>query len=154
MYTEFSQVLAFRSRRWQLHASRELEIYVPINCCFLFIFCGCWLLASPRDRNIFTDFAIFFLLSQVLASRSRRWQLHASRELECLKMCDHPYIVSIAYAFQTPQYLYMVQVAEMNSKLNRYLYGSAKRTTRKNAYTCMTPPVHRLHRLRLPDTTP
>jgi len=54
---------------------------------FLFIFCGCWLLASPRDRNIFTDFAIFFP-SQIPASRSRRWQLHASCEIY-RNICTH-----------------------------------------------------------------
>ena len=54
-------------------------------------------------------YALKVLDKAVLCSRSKRWQLHASRELECLISCDHPYIVNLAYSFQTPQYLYMVQ---------------------------------------------
>ena len=57
----------------------------------------------------------------ILASRSRRWQLHCSRELDCLKECNHPYVVGLAYSFQTPQYLYMVQEYLPNHTLASYL---------------------------------
>lgn len=78
-------------------------------------------LLQARKKDCGVMYALKVLDKQVLASRSRRWQLHATRELECLRACDHPYIVSIAYAFQTPQYLYMVQEHVPNHTLARYL---------------------------------
>mmetsp|Transcript_32827 Transcript_32827/g.104725 ORF Transcript_32827/g.104725 Transcript_32827/m.104725 type:complete len:775 (-) Transcript_32827:2169-4493(-) len=76
---------------------------------------------QARKKDCGVMYALKVLDKTVLASRSRRWQLHATRELECLRACDHPYIVSIAYAFQTPQYLYMVQEHVPNHTLARYL---------------------------------
>jgi len=57
----------------------------------------------------------------ILAQRSRRWQLHCSRERECLIECDHPYIVRMIYCFQTPQYLYMVQEHVPSHTMAEYL---------------------------------
>ena len=66
-------------------------------------------------------YALKVLDKVVLASRSRRWQLHCSRERECLIACDHLYIVRILYAFQTPQYLHMLQEHVPNHTLAGYL---------------------------------
>ena len=62
---------------------------------------------QARKKDCGVMYALKVLDKKVLASRSRRWQLHCSRELQCLKECSHPYIVQLAYSFQTPQYLYM-----------------------------------------------
>jgi len=74
-----------------------------------------------RKKDCGCMYALKVLDKVVLASRSRRWQLHCSRERECLIACDHPYIVRILYAFQTPQYLYMVQEHVPNHTLAGYL---------------------------------
>ena len=74
-----------------------------------------------RKKDCGCMYALKVLDKVVLASRSRRWQLHCSRERECLIACDHPYIVRILYAFQTPQYLYMLQEHVPNHTLAGYL---------------------------------
>merc|ERR1719446_1662101 len=79
---------------------------------------------QARKKDTGVMYALKALDKQILASRSRRWQLHASRELACLKDCSHPCIVSLAYAFQTPQYVYMVQEHVPNHTLAKYLDGS------------------------------
>merc|ERR1719446_1288853 len=78
---------------------------------------------QARKKDTGVMYALKVLDKQILASRSRRWQLHASRELACLKDCSHPCIVSLAYAFQTPQYVYMVQEHVPNHTLAKYLEG-------------------------------
>jgi len=75
--------------------------------------------ARKKDCGVF--YALKVLDKTILASRSRRWQLHCSRELECLIACNHPYVVALAYSFQTPQYLYMVQEYLPNHTLAQYL---------------------------------
>ena len=84
-----------------------------------------------RKKDTGCMYALKVLDKPVLASRSRRWQLHASRELECLIACDHPYIVRIAYAFQTPQYLYMVQEHVPNHTMSSYLDAHEGRGVRE-----------------------
>ena len=74
-----------------------------------------------RKKDCGVCYALKVLDKNILASRSRRWQLHCSRELECLIACNHPYVVGIAYSFQTPQYLYMVQEYLPNHTLAQYL---------------------------------
>ena len=76
--------------------------------------------ARKKDCGCF--YALKLLEKKILASRSRRWMLHCSRELECLKLCaNHPYIVGLAYSFQTPHYLYMVQEYLPNQTFAAYL---------------------------------
>jgi len=72
-----------------------------------------------KDCGIF--YALKVLDKTILASRSRRWQLHCTRELECLIACNHPYVVGIGYSFQTTQFLYMVQEYCPNHTLAQYL---------------------------------
>ena len=60
---------------------------------------------QARKKDCGVMYALKVLDKKILASRSRRWQLHCSRELECLKACSHPYVVGLSYAFQTPQVL-------------------------------------------------
>ena len=74
-----------------------------------------------RKKDCGVCYALKVLDKNVLASRSRRWQLHCSRELECLKACSHPYVAGIAYSFQTVQYLYMVLEYLPNQTLASYL---------------------------------
>jgi len=74
-----------------------------------------------RKKDCGVMYALKVLDKQILASRSKRWRLHASRELECLVACDHPYVVRLAYSFQTPQYLYMVQEHVPNHTMAQYL---------------------------------
>ena len=77
-------------------------------------------------------YALKVLDKRQLASRSRRWQLHCSRELQCLKECNHPYIVQLAYSFQTPQYLYMVQEYLPNHTMAQYLDNHDGRPVRED----------------------
>jgi len=84
-----------------------------------------------RKKDCGVMYALKVLDKQILAQRSRRWQLHASRELECLIACDHPYIVRIAYSFQTPQYLYMVQEHVPNHTIAAYLDAYEGRPVRE-----------------------
>ena len=58
---------------------------------------------QARKKDCGVCYALKVLDKTILASRSRRWQLHCSRELECLRECNHPYIVGLAYSFQSPQ---------------------------------------------------
>jgi len=76
---------------------------------------------QARKKDCGVCYALKVLDKTILASRSRRWQLHCSRELQCLKECNHPYVVGLAYSFQTPQYLYMVQEYLPNHTLASYL---------------------------------
>ena len=76
---------------------------------------------QARKKDCGLMYALKVLDKKLLASRSRRWQLHCSRELQCLKECSHPYIVSLAYSFQTPAYLYMVQEYLPNNTMAVYL---------------------------------
>lgn len=74
-----------------------------------------------RKKDCGVCYALKVLDKNILASRSRRWQLHCSRELECLIACSHPYVAGIAYSFQTVQYLYMVLEYLPNHTLAQYL---------------------------------
>lgn len=77
---------------------------------------------QARKKDCGVCYALKVLDKKILASRSRRWMLHCSRELECLKLCaNHPYVVGLAYSFQTPQYLYMVQEYLPNQTFAAYL---------------------------------
>ena len=76
---------------------------------------------QARKKDCGVCYALKVLDKTLLASRSRRWQMHCSRELECLIACNHPYVVGLAYSFQTPQYLYMIQEYLPNHTLASYL---------------------------------
>lgn len=76
---------------------------------------------QARKKDCGCMYAVKVLDKVILAQRSRRWQLHCSRERECLIECDHPYIVRILYCFQTPQYLYMVQEHVPSHTMAEYL---------------------------------
>jgi serine/threonine protein kinase len=76
---------------------------------------------QARKKDCGICYALKVLDKNILASRSRRWQLHCSRELQCLQACSHPFVVGLAYSFQTPQYLYMVQEYLPNHTLASYL---------------------------------
>jgi len=76
---------------------------------------------QARKKDCGVCYALKVLDKNILASRSRRWQLHCSRELECLIACSHPYVAGIAYSFQTTQYLYMVLEYLPNHTLAQYL---------------------------------
>ena len=43
---------------------------------------------KARKKDTGVMYALKVLDKQILASRSRRWQLHASRELACLKVLN------------------------------------------------------------------
>ena len=60
---------------------------------------------QARKKDCGVCYALKVLDKTLLASRSRRWQMHCSRELECLIACNHPYVVGLAYSFQTPKFL-------------------------------------------------
>lgn len=87
---------------------------------------------QARKKDCGVMYALKVLDKRQLASRSRRWQLHCSRELQCLKECNHPYIVHLAYSFQTPQYLYMVQEYLPNHTMAQYLENHEGRPVREN----------------------
>jgi len=120
-YRSFMQSAAFQP----LLDLKAKEKYVPCVTDFKLLqilgegYEGKVLHARKKDCGVM--YALKVLDKQILASRSRRWQLHASRELECLKACDHPYVVPVHYSFQTPQFLYMVQEHVPNHTLARYL---------------------------------
>ena len=76
---------------------------------------------QARKKDCGVCYALKVLDKTILASRSRRWQLHCTRELQCLMECNHPYVVGLAYSFQNPQYLYMVQEYLPNHTLAQYL---------------------------------
>jgi tRNA A-37 threonylcarbamoyl transferase component Bud32 len=76
---------------------------------------------QARKKDCGVCYALKVLDKTILASRSRRWQMHCSRERECLIACSHPYVVGLAYSFQSPQYLYMVQEYLPNHTLASYL---------------------------------
>lgn len=76
---------------------------------------------QARKKDCGCMYAVKVLDKVILAQRSRRWQLHCSRERECLIECDHPYIVRMIYCFQTPQYLYMVQEHVPSHTMAEYL---------------------------------
>mmetsp|Transcript_14049 Transcript_14049/g.42850 ORF Transcript_14049/g.42850 Transcript_14049/m.42850 type:complete len:702 (+) Transcript_14049:171-2276(+) len=137
-YRHFQQSSSFQS----LLDLKAKESYVPNISDFKLLqilgegYEGKVLQARKKDCGVM--YALKVLDKQILASRSRRWQLHASRELECLRACDHPYIVSIAYAFQTPQYLYMVQEYVPNHTLARYLEAHDGKPMREPEVRFMT----------------
>jgi len=87
---------------------------------------------QARKKDCGVMYALKVLDKRQLASRSRRWQLHCSRELQCLKECNHPYIVQLAYSFQTPQYLYMVQEYLPNHTMAQYLDNHDGRPVRED----------------------
>jgi len=130
-YNLFEQSAAFQ----QLLDLKAKESYVPIVTDFKLLqilgegYEGKVLQARKKDCGVM--YALKVLDKVILAQRSRRWQLHASRELECLIGCDHPYIVSLAFSFQTPQYLYMVQEHVPNHTLAQYLEAYEGRPVRE-----------------------
>ena len=76
---------------------------------------------QARKKDCGVMYALKVLDKVVLASRSRRWQPIARARRVPHRACDHPYIVRILYAFQTPQYLYMLQEHVPNHTLAGYL---------------------------------
>ena len=84
-YRSFMQSAAFQP----LLDLKAKEKYVPCVTDFKLLqilgegYEGKVLQARKKDCGVM--YALKVLDKQILASRSRRWQLHASRELECLK---------------------------------------------------------------------
>ena len=90
-YRSFMQSAAFQP----LLDLKAKEKYVPCVTDFKLLqilgegYEGKVLQARKKDSGVM--YALKVLDKTILASRSRRWKLHCSRELECVLDCNHPY---------------------------------------------------------------